>query len=159
MISEAVHELRMEFAASLERLATLVENRSAWSDAIAGCQEALVMITDATAKLKAVHESTLQLESDLATARAENATLSRNYAELERVERDLRGELWRNQGELKQLQAEAEDLRKKHAASFAAERELRTEVEQHRAALEQRSAAVASAQALAKQLVSETTCL
>lgn len=157
--SEQVRELGTAFAASIERLCALIDNRSAWSDAIAGCREALMMITNGTEKLKAIHYDAQQIETDLATSRAENAILGRNYAELEKVERELRPECDAAKAELRRIKAEAETLRGKYTAVVAAERALRAELEQYRAAFEQRSAAVANAQSLAEQLLSETSCL
>jgi hypothetical protein len=144
MISEDVLELRTDFAGSLERLCVLVENRNAWSDAIAGCREALVMLTDAAEKLKAIHEGAQQLESDLTAARAESATLGKNHAELAGVERILRAECESSKTELKQAKADAERLRKKHSTASTAEKELRAELDQHRVALEQRSIELAA---------------
>jgi predicted nucleic acid-binding Zn-ribbon protein len=143
MTSEQVLELRTEFSTSLERLCALVENRSAWSDAIAGCREALVMLTDAADKLKAIHEGTQQLESDLAAARAENATWGKNHSELSVVERILRAQCESGKTELKQAKAEAERFRKKHSTASTAEKELRAELDQYREALEQRSTELA----------------
>jgi hypothetical protein len=137
VISEQVFELRKEFAASLERLASLVENRSAWSDGISGCREALVTVTEATAELTALEDGAKQLESDLATARAENETLSRNHADLRLVETQLRSERESSRVEMKGLRAETERLRKKNVDAAATEQDLRAELAQQTVALEQ----------------------
>jgi hypothetical protein len=119
-VSEDVLELRVAFADSLERLAVLVENRSAWADGIEGCREALVMMTEAADKLKAIGDAAGQLEFELVGARAESETWSKNHAELCVVERQLRAECEQSRAELKRLKAETRSWAKRLTSETAA---------------------------------------
>jgi chromosome segregation ATPase len=144
-LGEQLLELSGDVSESLKRLQGLIDNRSAWSDGISGCREALAMLTDAATKLTAIREHATQLESDLAITRAANATWSKNHAELSTVEQDLRAEIASRRAELS-------SLREKGWCPSEVEQELRETCEQQRLAISQQRDCIEKFKSLAKQL-------
>jgi chromosome segregation ATPase len=140
-VSEQVIALNAELLETLGTLNALIDNRSAWADAIEGCREGVALLSGAQTQLRAITESARRVESDLTSARAELERWSKMHADLSAVERDLR--------------AECERHRRTHADLSAVERELRADCEKKGAALEKQATSLANARALAQEMVRE----
>lgn len=91
-ISKRIADLQGSLAKDLKQLRSLIENRAAWKDGIEGVREAVTVVEQAHAEIKAIFDSAAALEKDLASARAESDRWSKLHAELSIVERELRAE-------------------------------------------------------------------
>lgn len=140
-VSDRVVELNTEVQESLTRLNTLIDNRSAWADGIEGCRESVVLLGRTQTRIKEILDAARQVESALASARAELERWSKMHAELATVERDLRAECDR----YRQASAELSD----------AERSLRADCDKKQAVLDKQASSLANARALAQELIRE----
>lgn len=140
-VSDQVVELNAELLETLGHLNALIDNRSAWADAIEGCREAVTLLRSLQGRLHAVLEGTQKVESDLASSREETSQLNKMHGELSVVERNLR--------------ADNERLRKTHADILVTAQEQSEEHEKKRAVLAKQVASLANVRALAEEMIRE----